>query len=267
MPNAIITKSTLTSGFNQLQLATALKIALNNCGFTSGNPIAEGTSAGNYTVAYSHTFNANTKGTAFFDFFVNSTVTAVVFRVFDNYNTTTFTGTSSGLSQIAINANNSYEFYSVNHPEVRGVSILTVGSSVSNLGVLVRPNIIPSWWNENNFLYAVVGSFENNRLQLCGPNPFQSSTFSTGLVINTLGGNGLGTTNGNNTADLILAPLLIANNRGVIGQFSNDFAVGRNIDLVGATLTPGDRFIVSPGVQEYQVLNNLGNSTVAIRVV
>lgn len=274
MPLATVTKSTLDANFTQAQFVTALTNSLNNCGFSSNTFIAQGTVSGAVKTAYSHQFNASSKGTVFLEYEINSSVSTLSLRISDNYNTSTYTATgqsSINSLQFSLSNSNVHDLYAINHPEIRGVAFLRQGTTNSGFLGYLRPATIPSWWNQNSFLYCLAyGTTANpNRFAyLPFPNSYSAgASFAVGLLAYTAPSSGysLGGGNGENTSDLLLSPLAYANDRGYFGQLSTDIAIGRVDNLSAQTLTPGDKYIVTAGSQEYTIIYNSGSFGLGVR--
>lgn len=177
------------------------------------------------------------------------------------------------------------KFTSINHPEIRGVWLEQVGRVPYFLGI-VKPANPPNWWNEATFPYAFL-SIKSCFFSLLGfsttASPFNSTINSTYTVVSAgLGNNlydrnhpvhskGYGFTPDNsgvvlsalslppdNKRELFTGPSILSDGvvtsgiatKRLCGKFSNDIGV-----CLSHGLSFGDRLVVSPGTEEYMIIN------------
>lgn len=174
------------------------------------------------------------------------------------------------------------KFTSINHPEIRGTWIEQVGRVPYFLGI-VKPANPPNWWNEATFPYAFL-SIKSCFFSLLGfsttASPFNSTINSTYTVVSAgLGNNlydrnhstqskGYGFTTDNvlsalslppdNKRELFTGPSILSDGvvtsgistKRLCGKFSNDIGV-----CLSHGLSFGDRLVVSPGTEEYVIIN------------
>jgi len=68
---------------------------------------------------------------------------------------TTGTNQSSTVPSMSLVLTDNFNFYAINHPEIRGVVISQAGTVVAFVGYL-RPLTTPSFWNENEYPFAFI---------------------------------------------------------------------------------------------------------------
>ncbi len=124
----------------------------------------------------------------------------------------------------------------------------------------LRPPDKPSWWNENQWLYAVMPGPASGwgQLMLTGTSltPFTGTNIVTISKHTSLQSANLQT----GERDLI-AGVAMVHTQGYVGRMPDDFVGGA---LSG--VNPFDTIVVSSGTEEYQALEN-SSGGIAIRTV
>ena len=122
MPNAVFSASSFLGDGTQLTFINNLNSAMLTAGFTL---LDSYTNTGLYRV-----WNFNTGGTQTYkdlilEFGFNNTSTGNIFRGYSTWDTSTKTGSNASFSYNAniSSLSSSFNFYTVSHPEIRGVFI------------------------------------------------------------------------------------------------------------------------------------------------
>lgn len=263
MPSAIYTETTLSAGFNLAQLTSAVQTAMINAGFSA--PIDTFSSLDgftNYQIFSYEVAPGYTKSTLYLNVatYINSTTIYIYQGWSDNWDAVNNTATGM-LTQTYVNISSGYAltFRSYNHPELRSVQIdRGVQTAAFALLGYTRPANIPSWWNQNAFLYAFarngVGSSSGSAaIFQCVPfYPNPASLNSISATFNCPGTRY--NLNPGGFLDAIEGPHLQGNQAGgfsnqwVAGQYSSDL-----IEVSGQGLSLGA--IVTYGLKNYRVLS------------
>ena len=150
MPNAVFSASSFLGDGTQLTFINNLNSAMLTAGFTL---LDSYTNTGLYRV-----WNFNTGGTQTYkdlilEFGFNNTSTGNIFRGYSTWDTSTKTGSNASFSYNAniSSLSSSFNFYTVSHPEVRGVFIYEANSPRLFVGYLRPDPSLPgnAWFSQN----------------------------------------------------------------------------------------------------------------------
>lgn len=166
------------------------------------------------------------------------------------------------------NMNDFVLFRAINHPEIRGVFTLQPNRAPIFHGY-VRPANKPNYWDENTHPYIFLPVTPHFSLFQTFGGSYSPHNF-TWATWHPLGTPNLNYTYPNNQTtkrDILAGPTILSADRGaVLGKFSNDLVL-----VPEQWVTPFDKIVVTPGVEEYLVLANarriLQGMMLAIRVV
>jgi len=178
---ATLTQTIISPTLTVASVQAGFQTAMANAGFSSYSVYST-----YYQTFYYQYNSAATKGTAYLNIAFTSSGQYIQPILYDSWNNTTNTGTNPQYitsSQWAMLNYNStaITLTAINHPEFRGV-VIVQGSYSSIIGIL-RPANIPTWWNENNYLYAFSANAYGNsnnakgfgEYYACGSNPFNTT--------------------------------------------------------------------------------------------
>ncbi|QSJ17694.1 hypothetical protein JYQ62_02105 [Nostoc sp. UHCC 0702] len=269
MANANLIQTIYPATQTQAGTASAIVTAMQNAGF--GSPIDTFVvNSENHNVFQLVFDNSKSKGTAYIDVWVAGGP-RIRWVMYDSWNTTTKTGSNGSAFQevFPLFYSNQIVFTACNHPEIKMVNIFQQGSVNTNIAV-IRPTNKPSWWDENQWLYAFVStnSVSFNSWMPSNLNPMGVTsnitnicTFMTSPAFvnaNTNNLNKRDTVNG-----LILCfPTAAGMLAGSVGRTSDDLALG----CCGA-LNMFDVFQVTPGQEEYTMLSSGGTPGFMVRTL
>lgn len=262
MVAATRTTSTLAPTVTQASLTTAIRSAFIAAGFGAA-PFDEYTDGSSVThLIYEVVFDAvATRGRMYLDVQV-TTALAVSHRLLQDWNAAanTFVTGSSFSTAVTFSAASPIYFTGYNHAELKGV-ILEQGSSSIPL-MYARPQK-PSWWTEDAWVYAFIPQTNTFAayVGLTGTaNPYNSastynpSSFAAMSVVNPI----------TNQRDILPGVVIFAAGatQGVAGRFSADV-----VHVSATGLTRFDVLQVTPGVEEYQLLQAGAAGAIALRII
>ena len=256
MPNANIFNSTLstTPAKTNSEFVNFISNSfVNNLGFTLVQSI-EGTIARRIL---SYTYDATkVKGTVFLRVSCSS-AGSLTYSIFDSWNTSTSSGTNESteqnLSFSLESLDNNIVMTSYSHPEFKGVA-LSQDSSFCIVGI-IRPVMIPTWWDENIGLYAFLirrATSQATHLNLYTTTYNDTNRYNYVILYS----DGMETKQIVTGKYTLLCGLLIcsASNAilnslrcGIIAKTSPDLAICAN-----KLLAPRDPLVVTAGVKEYE---------------
>jgi hypothetical protein len=282
MTTASITQITYNTPQTISGIAGNLSTAFTNAGF--GNPInSYNTANGDFHNVFQIVGdNTVTKGTIFFDSWVTNQTSSsaqrqIFSQIFDTWNSTSGTNgsniyvyPSSPASSLSIVNGQPIIFTSINHPELKVVSVQQLSYGQYFFGIL-RPKNIPDWWNQNVFPYFFMVTFHNNANnnsgQLVNFFPLASTLnpFSNGGYLSYMRNSGFLNANPVTGKRSILPGLVMVNEttlQGDAGKTSDD------ILIASGTLTSFlDTLPVITGTEEYTFLASNTSSALAIRTI
>jgi hypothetical protein len=239
MTNAIINTIEVLSGSVPNLLNAINTLLVNDCGFTN-NLLTIPTTT---TAVNSIWSKQLTTGVTFNNFSVLLGLTnsegqssnAIQYGTSFNGSTGVNNGTTSQNAFIPNDTGN-YFLTSINHPEVCGVQIVK-GSGILRFIGYWRPLTVPTWWNQNSFLFAFSPHTRTNAPSFTSTShsyALSSSLRPTGANVGASGDFPLFLNYGaqildanpiNNTTTLLKAPAIVNfNNNGLVARFSEDIA-------------------------------------------
>ena len=164
MPNAIITTTNYAGNGTQAGFLNAISSAMLIAGFSLLDSYV---SSGNENRVWN--FLDTTNGNATFDNLILeagfTAATTIRVRGFSSFDTATDTGSnvSTETPTATIGLTNSFNIYSVAHPELRGVFVFAGGSTIlsifylrPNPGLLINSASVNGWWNRNSAPLAFI---------------------------------------------------------------------------------------------------------------
>lgn len=262
MPAAARTTSTLSPTVTQANLTAAIRSAFIAAGFGAAphDEYTDGSSA-NHLIYEVISDPVATRGRFYLNVQVTTTM-GVSLRLLQDWNAVpnTFTVGSAFSTAATFSAASPVFFTGYDHPELKGV-ILEQGANVIPL-MYARPQK-PSWWTEEAWLFGFIP--QNNTfaayVSVTGTaNPYNSS--STYLPSSFTA---MSTTNPiTNQRDILPGVVIFAAGatQGVAGRFSADV-----VHCSATGLTRFDILQVTPGVEEYQLLQAGAAGAIALRVI
>lgn len=262
MVAAVRTTSTLAPTVTQANLTAAIRAAFIAAGFGAA-PFDEYTDGSNAThLIYEVISDAvATRGRFYLDVQTTATL-AVSHRLLQDWNTAanTFAVGSAFSTAVTFSAASPVFFTGYNHAELKGV-ILEQGANAIPL-MYARPQK-PSWWTEETWLFGFIpqsNTFAAYVSVTGTANPYNSastynpSSFAAMSTINPI----------TNQRDILPGVVIFAAGatQGVAGRFSADV-----VHCSATGLTRFDILQVTPGVEEYQLLQAGAAGAIALRVV
>lgn len=272
MALATITNYTFTGSTQAVFISNLDTAMTSGAGFTLLDSFLTST---NLQRVYSYQHNVTTFGTAILRAGFSAAATLQL-AGFSAWNTATDTGsnTSTNFTR-AITLTATYTFRAINHPEVRGVWIISGSTPLCFIGYL-RPANKPTWWSETVAPYffidhTLTGTFGHS--DSGQPNTFLSNisslkpaTFAnaTLMAISKYALQGLNTFNFNKGVAIDKPTLYSITSAMEAGQFSEDIVLC-GID----NLKVADLLQVTAGVEEYYTTEiiGLGNQAIAVRII
>jgi hypothetical protein len=136
----------------QATFMNALSVAMVNAGFNA--PTILSTSP---TLSYIWQYDTDT-GDTYQNLIIGAGFTAA--NTFETFGYASFSGTagtnqSTTVPSMTLTLTDNFNFYAINHPEIRGVVVSQAGVEVAFVGYL-RPLTTPSFWNENQYPFAFI---------------------------------------------------------------------------------------------------------------
>lgn len=268
--NATNFSGTLSAGFTRDQYIAFMKGRFLACGFTN---LTERVNATLHVLAYTISLNPSaTYGTVILvlEIGVFSSVTlAVTLRLFaqQNYNLTTFTGTTNTHAQnqtVSVIITNTYTMFAIPVAagvDYTGLAVVENGSTSKYFMGIDYPGVKESWYNEDSWVYAgLVDADLPNTAALPYPNPLNvaaTTVVNRRCQISTFSGRNPV----NNKIQLVLAPYNTLQAWGIDSQYSS------NVALCNSTgYFINDVLVKEEGVEEYWLLWP-GDNGIAVRCV
>jgi hypothetical protein len=146
MPNAIITQSVYVGDGTQSGFLSALSASMLTAGFSLFHSYAV---SGNEARVY----NCSTGSQTFSNLLLEvgfSAVSTIRLRGFSAFTTANNTGSnvSTAAGTLAITLTSTFNFFAINHAEMRGCLVYQNSIAIGFLGYL-KLNVLPGWWDEN----------------------------------------------------------------------------------------------------------------------
>lgn len=263
----IRTNSSIAAPITGTLLRDGLRAAIQNTGI--GARIDDYTSGNETRDVYQQDYGtALTYSNAFIETRINTLTMMISLALYHSFNTTTNTGSANPAvtqNNMVINTATSVNFVSLDGGAEFRMVLVIQGSTIGVLA-LVRPTLArPAWWTDSDYPYFFINRNITGISQLVqfdstggtALTPFSSITQEV-RAAKVLG------LNPNSRRQLVTGVQLqtsTGTNRGLIGQFSNDFAL-----CSGTNALALDLIEVVPGVNEWLILNP-AEGGLAVRIV
>ncbi|MGL4377839.1 MAG: hypothetical protein ACRCT1_15475 [Microcoleaceae cyanobacterium] len=188
MPAANVTARNLpaTPLINLSSFLTAFKTSMVDAGFSS-SPFDQFTLSGDTYLVYQIINDANkTLGTVYLQLqFINNTSNNTIqirHQLLSGFSISTHTGTAttSSCTSPTFTFGNSFQFYAINHPEIKGIHLAQGTTTVAPVFVL-RPTYKDTWWDENISPWAFI-FYSNAMTSLAG---FSNSYYPSNQAYDT----------------------------------------------------------------------------------
>jgi len=136
----------------QATFMSALSVAMVSAGFNAPTILSASP-----TLSYIWQYDTDT-GDTYQNLIIGAGFTAA--NTFEVFGYATFSGAagtnqSTTVPSMTLTLTDNFNFYAINHPEIRGVVIAQAGVEVAFVGYL-RPLTTPSFWNENQYPFAFI---------------------------------------------------------------------------------------------------------------